>query len=283
MSREHTRGVFLLVACALLWSAGGVLLKSVDWPPLAVGGGRAFIAAAFLAVCLRRWRFRLTPLTIAAALAYTGTTLLFAAATKLTTAANAILLQYTAPVYIALLGSWMLGERATRTDWATIAVVLAGMALFFFDQLSASGFLGNVLGIVSGVAFALMTLLLRKQKDASPADSIILGNLIAGLIGLPFMFTTPPPGMVGWAALCGLGIFQLGLSYLLYSFAIKRVTALEAVLIPVIEPILNPVWVMLLLGEKPGPYALLGGAIVVGAVIVRALVAIRGHVFAAAA
>jgi drug/metabolite transporter (DMT)-like permease len=270
MSRDHTRGVFLLTACAVLWSAGGLLLKSVDWHPLAVGGGRALIAAAFLVICLRRWRLKVTPLMVAAALAYAGTTLLFAAATKLTTAANAILLQYTAPVYIALLSSWLLGERATGSDWAAIAVVLGGMALFFVDQLSASGFLGNLIAIASGVAFALMTLLLRKQKDAAPVDSIILGNLIAGLIGLPFMLTSPLPGVVGWAALFGLGIFQLGLSYLLYSVAIRHVTALEAILVAVIEPILNPIWVMLLLGEKPGPFALLGGAIVVSAVTARA-------------
>ena len=162
-----------MAICALLWSAGGLLLKSVDWHPLAVGGGRGLIAAAFLMLALRRWRIRFTPVMLGAALAYAGTTLLFASATKLTTAANAILLQYTAPVYIALLGSWFLGERATRIDWITIGVVLGGMALFFFDQLSAAGFLGNMLAIASGVAFAAMTLLLRKQKDASPADSLI--------------------------------------------------------------------------------------------------------------
>jgi len=269
-----------MAICALLWSAGGLLLKSVDWHPLAVGGGRGLIAAAFLMLALRRWRIRFTPVMLGAALAYAGTTLLFASATKLTTAANAILLQYTAPVYIALLGSWFLGERATRIDWITIGVVLGGMALFFFDQLSAAGFLGNMLAIASGVAFAAMTLLLRKQKDASPADSLILGNLLAGGIGLWFMCTSPLPGLTGWAALLALGIFQLGLSYLLYASAIKRITALEAVLIPVIEPILNPIWVMLALGERPGPNALLGGAIVLGAVTVRAVFAIRGHLVA---
>ena len=273
--QQHTRGLLLMAICALLWSSGGLLLKSVHWHPLAVGGGRGLIAAVVMMAYLRRIRFSITPLTLGAALAYTATTLLFASATKLTTAANAVLLQYTAPVYIALLGSWLLGERTTRSDWLTIFVVLGGMVLFFFDQLSASGLLGNLLAIASGVAFAAMTLLLRKQKDASPVDSIVLGNLLAGIIGLPFMLTAPRPDPLSVAALVAVGIFQLGLSYLLYASAIKRITALEAVLIPVIEPILNPVWVMLALGERPGPNALLGGAIVLAAVTVRAVIAIR--------
>lgn len=274
---QHTRGVLQLVVCALFWSSGGLLLKSVDWHPLAVGGGRGLIAAAFLLLCLRRVRITLTPLTIGAAIAYMGTTLLFASATKLTTAANAILLQYTAPVYVALLAAWLLGERATWVDWVTIAVVLGGMALFFLDRLSASGFVGNMLAIASGVAFASMTVLLRKQKDASPIDSIVLGNLLAGIVGVFFMIGRPLPGPAGWAALAALGTLQLGVSYLLYASAIKRVTAMEAVLIPVIEPLLNPVWVMLALGERPGRNALAGGAIVLAAVTIRALVAIRGR------
>jgi drug/metabolite transporter (DMT)-like permease len=125
------------------------------------------------------------------------------------------------------------------------------------------------------MGFAVMALLLRKQKDGSPIESIILGNLLAGAIGLPFMLMSPPPDAAGFGALLVLGVFQLGVPYLLYSYSIKRVTALEAVLIPVIEPVLNPVWVLLFLGERPGSLALLGGAIVLGAVVVRALIALR--------
>lgn len=283
MSREHNRAILLLIVCSLLWSTGGLLLKKVDWPPLAVAGGRGLIAAVFLMACLRRVRLRFDRYTLFAALAYAATTILFATANKYTTAANAILLQYTAPVYIALFGAWLLGERATRLDWATIVVVLGGMALFFFDDLDASHVTGNVIAIVGGVCFAAMTLLLRKQKDGSPIDSIILGNLIAATIGLPWMVRAPLPSPVGIASLVALGTLQLGVSYLLYSYAIKRVTALEAVLIPVIEPILNPVWVMLLLGERPGRNALIGGAIVLGAVTVRALIAIRDRQVAGAA
>lgn len=272
----HTRSVMLLLAAALLWSLGGVLLKSVDWPPLAVGGGRGLIAAIFLwAVTWRSRPFRFGWLPLATAVAYTGCTVLFAAANKLTTAANAILLQYTAPAYVALLGAWLLKERPTRADWVTIAVVFAGMAIFLYDGLRLNDLAGIVLAIASGVAFAVMIVLLRLQKDDLPLGSIILGNFFGFLIGLPAMLSSPFPGAKSLGALVLLGVFQLGLAYLLYTKAIRHVTALEAVLIPVIEPILNPLWVMLVLGEKPSPLALLGGAIVIGAVTWRAVASIR--------
>lgn len=267
----HAKAVGQLLLTALCWSLGGLLIKWVEWPPLAVAGGRGFIAAVFLALTHRRLRFTWSPLQLGAAVAYAACTITFVTATKLTTAANAILLQYTAPVWVALLGAWFLGERATRADWLAIAATFAGMALFFADGLQLTGVLGNVIAVVSGVCFACMAVLMRKQKDGSVVESIILGNLLAAFIGLPFIVHAPGLSPGGWIALAVLGTVQLGLSYLFYSRAIKHVTALEAVLLPVIEPVLNPVWVILFLGEKPGRFALLGGAIVLGAVTWRAL------------
>jgi drug/metabolite transporter (DMT)-like permease len=273
---EHARAVGLMAAAALCWSLGGLLIKSVAWPPLAVAGGRGFIAAAFLAVFAPRFRFTWSAAQIGGAVAYAATTILFVTATKLTTAANAILLQYTAPVWIALFGAWFLGERATRRDWLTIAIVFGGMGLFFCDDLRLAGFAGNLIAFASGVAFAAMTLLLRKQKDTSAEESIFLGNLLAGVVGLPFMFSARTfPSVRGWIALVLLGIVQLGISYLLYARAIRHITALEAVLIPVIEPILNPIWVLLALGERPGPLSLVGGVIVLSAVTARMVHGLR--------
>jgi len=268
--------VGLMAAAALCWSLGGLLIKSVAWPPLAVAGGRGFIAAAFLAVFAPRFRFTWSAAQIGGAVAYAATTILFVTATKLTTAANAILLQYTAPVWIALFGAWFLGERATRADWLTIAIVFCGMGLFFCDDLRLAGLAGNLIALASGVAFASMTLLLRKQKDTSAEESIFLGNLLAGVVGLPFMFSAQTfPSVRGWIALALLGVVQLGVSYLLYARAIRHITALEAVLIPVIEPILNPIWVLLALGERPGPLSLLGGVVVLAAVTVRTVHSLR--------
>lgn len=271
----HTRALGQLLLAALFWSLGGLLIKSADWPPLAVAGGRGIVAAVFLVLTNRGLRFTFSPIQLTAAFAYAGCTVFFVVATKLTTAANAILLQYTAPVWIALLGAWFLGERATRTDWLTIVVVLGGMTLFFADGLALGGMTGNLMGVLSGVCFAAMTIALRKQKDGSPVESIILGNLIAFVIGLPFMIGAPAPSPTGIAAIIALGVVQLGFSYWLYARAIRQVTALEAVIIPVIEPILNPVWVFLASGEQPSRWALLGGAIVLSAVTFRALISLR--------
>jgi len=271
----HRTAVGQLVLAALCWSLGGLLIKAVDWPPLAVAGGRGILAAIFLMLTNGRLHFTFSRVQVLAAFAYAGCTVFFVAATKYTTAANAILLQYTAPIWIALLAAWLLGEHTTRRDWIIIAVVFAGMGLFFADGLELSGFVGNVFGVISGLCFAAMTIALRKQKDGSPVESIILGNLIAFAIGLPFMIGAPLPSAAGWGALVALGTVQLGFSYWLYARAIRRVTALEAVIIPVFEPILNPLWVFLARGERPGPWALLGGIIVLGAVTWRALGALR--------
>ncbi len=280
----HTRSLTMLVLAALCWSLGGVLIKRVDWPPLAVAGGRGLIAAAFLAATTRGLRFTWSPVQIGASIAYALTTVLFVLANKLTTAANAILLQYTAPVWIALFGAWFLGERATRADWLTVAAVLGGLALFFADGLQLGGSAGNGFALASGVSFAAMILTLSRQKNSGPpVESIILGNLIAFAIGVPFMVSAPLPSTGGLAALGVLGVVQLGVSYWLYARALRHVTALEAVLIPVVEPILNPVWVLLALGEKPSPLALVGGGIVLIAVTLRALASVRAGRTAAVA
>lgn len=245
----------------------------VNWNPVAIAGSRSAIAALAMLAIIRRPRFTWSFAQIGGAVAYAATVILFVTANKLTTAANAILLQYTAPIYVALFGAWFLGERASWLDWATLAAVLGGMVLFFLDKLSVAGMLGNVVAIASGVALAGLALFLRKQKDGSPMESILLGNALTALIGLPFMLKSSP-GSAGWLGIVLLGVFQLGLPYVLYALAIKHVTAIEAVLIPVIEPILNPLWVFLVVGEAPGTLALAGGAVVLVAVTFRCVAAV---------
>lgn len=277
MARDpaHTRAVGQLLCAALLWSLGGLLIKWIEWPPMAVAGGRALFAAAFLIAIHRKLRFTWSPVQLGAAVAFATCTLSFVVATKLTTAANAVLLQYTAPIWVALVGASLLGERTTRSDWVAIGITFAGMSLFFVDALQFSSLLGNLVGVCAGVSFAAMTLLMRKQKDGSVMESIVLGNLIGGLIGLPVIVGAPPLDSSGWIALVALGVVQVGVAYAFYARAIKHVSALEGVLIPVIEPILNPVWVMLFLGETPGLLSLCGGLLVLGAVTWRAMHSIR--------
>ena len=277
MNRAHSQSVLLLVIAAFCWSLGGLLIKAVTWPPLAVAGGRGLIAAVFLMLTHRGLRFTFTREQVIGAISYAACTITFCTATKLTTAANAILLQYTAPVWIALFGAWFLGERATRGDWITIALVLGGMGLFFADSLEVTHLLGNIIAVISGVCFAAMTIAMRRQKDTSAVESIILGNVLAFAVGVWWIIQAPPLSANGWASLLTLGVVQLGASYWLYARAIKHVTALEAVLIPVIEPILNPVWVLLKLGERPSAWSIAGGLIVLATVTTRAVISVRGR------
>jgi drug/metabolite transporter (DMT)-like permease len=267
MHRRYLPPLLLLLA-ALLWSLGGVLIKSIDWHPMAIAGGRSAIAIPLMIACIGRPRFTFSLAQIGGAIGYALTVVLFVFATRMTTAANAIFLQYTAPIYVALIGRWYLDERPLRIDWLVIAVALGGIALFFMDRLTVSGFWGNIVALASGLAFASVAIFLRKERAASPVSSIILGNIIVALAGAPFILHAPLGAGGGWR-LALLGLFQLGLPYVLYAAAIKEVTALEATLIPLLEPVLNPLWVMLALGERPGRWAIVGAMLVLGAVLGR--------------
>jgi drug/metabolite transporter (DMT)-like permease len=268
---ERYKAIGFLIVTAILWSSAGLLLKMISWNPIAIAGMRSAIAAIVLLAFLRRPHITWSSAQIGGAIAYAVTVILFVSANKLTTAANAILLQYTSPIYAAFFGAWFLGERATRLDWITVFMVMGGMVLFFLDDLATGGFWGNMCAISSGVTFACFVLFMRKQKNDSPLESVFLGNILTALIGFPFMFQTVPNAS-SWVGLILAGVVQLGLSQVLYAAAIKHVAALEAILIQVIEPILNPLWVLLVMGEAPGPWALLGGFIVLASVTFRCAV-----------
>lgn len=268
---ERTKAVILLVITAILWSTSGLLIKLIDWNPLAITGVRSFFAALLMWGYTKRPKLNRSGWQWAAALAYAGTVILFVVANKMTTSANAILLQYTAPIYVVLFARLFLGERTNGIDWVTIVVVLAGMGLFFKEELSPGAFWGNVLAVVSGVCFALTAVLLRKQRDGVPVESVLLGNLMAAVVAIPFVVKEPLPDPKVWLILALMGFFQIGLSYILYTIALKNVSALEGVLVPLLEPLLNPVWVLIFTGEKPGLWALVGGAIVLCAVTFRSL------------
>lgn len=271
MKNDRTRSIIFLVIASLLWSLGGLLIKSIKWNAVAIAGMRSLIAALLMLAVIKKPSLKFTWYKLGGAVAYVGTVALFVVANKLTTAATAILLQYTAPIYVALLGAWFLKERTTMLDWATIFLVFGGMILFFIDEMSTGGMLGNLYAILSGFCFACMVLFLRKQKNESPLESVFWGNVLTAIIGIPFMFSSMPDTR-SWVGLMLLGVFQLGISYILYALAIKHVSALEAILIPVIEPLLNPVWVFLVLGELPGPWAFVGGFIVLSAIVGRSVI-----------
>ena len=277
MSSDHRRALLLLALCGVFWSSAGVLIKLITWNSGAIWGARSAIAAITL-YAVRRPSFRkISRDEWAAAVALAATTGLFIVANKLTTAANAILIQYSAPVWVALFGQWVLGERASRFDWLAIVVVLGGVGLFFCDRLTMDHVAGNLVALAAGVTFAASAMFLRKvalsstaEKPTDPLRPLLLGNIIGAVLGAPFLFVGHPPDLTGCGALFALGTVQQAAAYLCYAAGIKHATALEGILIPAIEPILSPIWVALVVGELPGPWALAGGAIVLGAVTARA-------------
>jgi drug/metabolite transporter (DMT)-like permease len=268
---QHSRAAALLALTALLWSSGGLAVKVIDLHPMAITGARSALSALTLLVLLRgSARPALTPAGLGAALGYAGLLVTNVVATKLTTAANAILLAYTAPLYVALLAPALLGEPTRRADWAFLAAALGGMVLFFLDRLSPAGLWGNALAVGTGLCYAVFTLCMRAQKDASPVGSVVLGHAVTAAVGLPFL-AHGLPDAAGALGLAYLGVVQQGLSLLLYVWCIRRLPALTAILIMTLEPVLNPLWVALGVGELPGPWALAGGALVLGAVTLRAV------------
>lgn len=271
---ERPRAILYLVVTAILWSLGGLLIKSVNSNPLAIAGVRSGISAILIIILNGRPKLNWSFAQIGAALAYSATVILFVIANKNTTAANAILLQYTAPVYVVVLSAWLLKEKIRLLDVVTVFFAMGGMVLFFVDSISAKGMIGNIIAALSGVAFALFTVFMRMQKEGSPVESVLIGNVVTAAIGVPFLFGSMPDTK-GWFCLVLLGLVQLGLPYILYSKAIKHVTAVEASVIPILEPVLNPVWVFMLLGEKPGALAIIGGVIVIAAITGRCLISIR--------
>ena len=246
-------------------------IKLVSLGALETAGGRSLIAAGVIWIAMRGRRVRLTRNLILGSIFYAGTVLLFVAATKNTTAANAILLQYTAPAYVALLSYRMLGEPIARIDWITIFLVFAGMGLFFFDGLTAGGMIGNLLAIASGVFFALCVIYLRREREGVSIDMVLIGNLITAAIGLPFAIGSAiSPSDLLYLSL--LGVVQLGLGYICFVRGVREVTAMEGSLIPVIEPVLNPLWVAFFVGELPSLYAVAGGMVVITAVTARGVI-----------
>jgi drug/metabolite transporter (DMT)-like permease len=263
--------VLAVAGAAILWSSGGLFIKLAPMPALAVACGRSLIAGVFYLVVLRP-NLRLARWTTAAA--YAGCIVTFVSATKLTTAANAIFLQYTGPAYVLMLSPWLLDEPLRPIDVACVVLSLAGMSLFFVGKVEAGQTLGNVLGVVSGVFFALTIVLLRRdarggRDDALPSTT--LGNLIAAAVTLPWALKALPISGGGLVVLLYLGVIQLGVAYWLFVKGVRKVPAAEASLISMLEPVLNPVWVLIGTGERPGAWAIGGGAIVIGAVVLRTL------------
>lgn len=267
---ERRKAILYLALAAILWSTSGLFVKILDWQPVSILAGRSFFAAIVFLIYLRRLPTRFGLWQLLAALMFILTQFLFITSTKLTTAANAIFLQYTMPIYVVLLAYWFLGEKPSRTDWFSMLVIFIGLMLFFGDELSTDGLYGNLLAILSGVTGALMMVSFRAQKNGNPAESNLIAFLFTATLGFPFVLKETWT-VNNWLILAFLGIVQIGFAFIFFTQGIKHIPALEANLIGTLEPVLNPIWVFFFYGESMGRFALVGGLIVLSGVILSAV------------
>ncbi|HEV2859699.1 MAG TPA: DMT family transporter [Pyrinomonadaceae bacterium] len=267
--------VLFVLAAALLWSTGGLFIKATQLGALELSFGRSLFAAGTIAYLTRREGFRANGVTLVASVLYAALLILFVVANKLTTAANAIFLQYTAPVYVLVFEPWMYGERRRLGDLFVVLACVAGMSLFFVGQLRPDDVAGNLTALASGLCFAFFLLLLRHPRAGrvNRASSTLYGNLIICLVTLvPFArgageLTARDLGIVFY-----LGVFQIGVAYTLFTLGIRRgVRSLDAGIVGYVEPMLNPVWVFLFIGERPSGWAVLGGAVIIAAVMAHTI------------
>lgn len=279
---EHPlAGQGALFICAVCWSTSGLFIKLVDWHPLVIAGGRSFLAALFLAA-LRIFTRKKNegipirqsmPMLLFGSVNYAVTMIIFVIANKLTSSANAILLQYTSPVWAALLGWFFLKERPRAEHWGALAMVSLGMLLFFKNSIGEGAFIGDMLALASGITFGANTVILRKAKDNNPSDILLGANILVALASLPFFIWYPPtPGILNLAGISVLGFVQIGLASALFAYGIQRVSVIQSMLIITLEPVLNPVWVLIVTGEKPSIAVFIGGSIILFAIIFSSLI-----------
>lgn len=260
------RGTFYVLISAIFFSIGGVLIKLIPWGSLAINGMRSIIAIVVLAIYLvaTKHKFVWNKSVLFGGLMNMFTGLTFVVAAKLTTAANAIVLQFTAPIFIILFLWWFFHTKPQRDEIITCIVAFAGIICFFFDQLNADGMVGNFFAILSGICYA-MVFLTKKMPNVDLESSLLVSFVLGGIIGAPFIFQEHNFSLPVIAALAALGIVQFGLAYILLYTGLKTVNPVSASLISMIEPILNPIIVAVVCKEMIGPTAFVGAILVIGA------------------
>lgn len=260
------RGALYVAGAALLWSTGGIGIKAVAAPALTVACYRSAIAGVALLAFFRprSWPVQMPGFAVAT-LSYAATVTTFVVATKWTTAANAIFLQYSGVVWVLLASPFVLDEPLTAQDVVAVGVALVGMSLFFVGRLETHPG-GDAVALLSGVAYASTALSLRRERGASAETAVVAGNLLTALLLSPFAGAPSSilPGSL--AILLFLGVVQIGGAYVLFLRGLQLIPATQASTVGMLEPVANPIWVFLLLGERPGGFALAGGAIVLGAI-----------------
>jgi len=270
--QEHQKGIIAVLIAAILWSSGGILIKLITLHPMQISFFRGIFAALVFAIIFRKKAFIFNGMTFVNGIFYAGILILFVIATKLTTAANAIFLQYTAPIYVLVFEPLINKTEFKRINVITIFVCFAGMVLFFMGELSFTHIEGNIVALLSGIAFAAFLIGMRNNKHEYQISTIFYGNIIITFICLPMLGSFEALKMTDLLMIAFLGIFQIGIAYAIFTYGLKRVFAIEASLIGMIEPVLNPVWVLIWYGEVPSFPAIIGGIIIISAIALRTFI-----------
>ncbi|MCL2372507.1 MAG: DMT family transporter [Defluviitaleaceae bacterium] len=272
MFNTRKAAIAALFLTAVLWSSGGLAFRMMTLDNgLAISGYRSFFAAIFYVIAFRALpKMENTGWFKASIFAYMATTTLFVVANTLTTAANAIVLQYTAPIFTCIFIFFIYRTKIPMRDMIATAIIFVGIAVFFFDslamQVGTAATVGNTIAVASGVSFGLQAVVIG--RTAKPHNVFTYGNMFNVLIALPFILQNPITSWLDLGIIIYLGVVQIGLAYLLFSFAVKKVAPLELILIPALEPLLNPIWVFLFDGQAPTLLAIGGGAIIIVTIVV---------------
>ena len=269
--KRKNRAMLLMVITAAMWSLGGIFIKLISWNPFLIAGVRSGISGSIMALYMAatHTRFKLNRYSLLAGMGLGCSATLFTIANKLTTAANAIVLQYTAPIFILLISAVFFKEKMQKQDILVVCITMGGMVLFFLDQLSPGNLLGNVLGILAGVTLGQMFVMVGRggDDDATRMSGILIAHMITLMIGVPVgLPQTEEVAAIEILYVIILGVFQLGIPYVLYGIASRDCPPLACSLIGMLEPLLNPIWVAIFIGEVPGPFALAGAVIIIATV-----------------
>jgi drug/metabolite transporter (DMT)-like permease len=269
---EHQKGILAIVIAALLWSTGGLFIKLISLDAYQLSFYRSIFSALTFMVLFRKRVFIFNFPIFLNGLFYAGILILFVIATKLTTAANAIFLQYTAPIYVLILEPILLKTKLRRINVISVIISFIGMSLFFVGEISPSHFEGNLVALLSGICFAAFLIRIRKSDESYRVPAIFWGNIFIPVLCFNSVFPEFQIDLKNMLMVMYLGIFQIGLAYAVFTYSIKRIEGIEAALIAMIEPVMNPIWVYIGYGERPSTFAIVGGLIILATISVRTII-----------
>jgi len=261
--------ILQMLICASLWSIAGIFIKLIPWSPFVISGTRSAVSGivVFAYIKIKKMPVIANKRTLISGLVMCLVYTCFVTANKLTTAANAIVLQFTAPVFIMIFSALFFKQKFSRADLLAVIFTLAGISLFFLDQLTPGHLLGNIVGIFSGMFMAGMYITIGNADSTERMSCVFFGQVMTAIVAVPFIFITKPQvTTIPALSIIILGVFQLGIPYILFAKAVEYCPPLACSLLGAMEPLLNPIWVAIFNGETPGIYALFGGIIVVATV-----------------